>query len=97
MSKLNWFQRLFTAEVEGQIIKKEFGYLSLARVPVTLYTLMQENKKLCRGALIGEHKSNSPNLGDKIEMNLEKSNYPLVQTTEERWNTIKNYRILESI
>lgn len=106
--KLNWFQRLLTREIVGKVTKRDEAYKGIASEPVTLYTIMQEDRRYdC--ALIG-HQS-SPAIGDRVEVYTERGGE--LAKKEERykkensdgtmkigittrvWEPIKKYKILE--
>ena len=106
--KLNWFQRLSTREIVGEVIETELSARGIARQPVTLYTIAQEG--IGYDCALAGHQS-SPTLGDKVEVYTEKGRTLVksvvpcrkensdgsVETgmTTRRWEPIKKYRILE--
>jgi len=106
--RLNWFQRISTREIVGEVTDRQYANRGIMHEPVTLYTITQESQGYdC--ALVGHQ--DSPTIGDKVEVytargeTLVKNEEPYRKensdgtvetgTTTRTWEPIKKYKILE--
>jgi hypothetical protein len=71
MSDLNWSERLLYRDIRGKVTERHLDYKGKSfRIPLTTYTIEEEDGTLYRGAISGHH--TLPSVGNQVEMRLKR-------------------------